>query len=114
MRFGQQSLLAKGRLLTGVRNRTEHKYLQELELLKAAGEILWFKYEGFKIRLGEGAYFCPDFAVLRKDGTLECHEVKGFWREAARLRIKAAAELYPFRFVAISRIKGSWKTEVFE
>ena len=46
-------------------------------------------------------------------GELEMHEVKGFWREDARLKIKVAAEQFPFRFVAVTKSKDGWATEEF-
>ena len=59
----------------------------------------------------------PDFAVLPADGVLEIHEVKGFWQDDARVKIKVAASLYPFRFVAMkARAKkhgGGWEAEAF-
>ena len=35
------------------------------------------------------------------NGQIELHEVKGFWMDDARVKIKVAAEMYPFKFVAI-------------
>ena len=50
-------------------------------------------------------------------GEMECHEVKGFWQDDARVKIKIAAEMYPFRFIAITAgkaVNGSrWKIEEF-
>ena len=31
---------------------------------------------------------------------MEMHEVKGFWQDDARVKIKVAAQMYPFRFLA--------------
>lgn len=49
---------------------------------------------------------------------MECHEVKGFWRDDARAKIKIAADLYPFRFIAVMKRRkkdgGGWSEEVFE
>lgn len=98
-------------------NKTEARYAQDLELQKRAGTILWYKFEGFTLTLAPGARFTPDFAVLHCSETLEFHEIKGFWREAARVRIKVAASLYPFKFIAIQAVKqkdgGGWKVEKF-
>lgn len=33
-------------------------------------------------------------------GELEMHEVKGFWEDDARVKIKVAASFYPFSFIA--------------
>lgn len=50
-------------------NRLESAYAERLEWLQRAGEVLWFKFEGVRLRLGEGSYFKPDFAVMTKDGS---------------------------------------------
>lgn len=104
---------SKGFLKIGKKNKTELSYENHLELLKRSGEILWYKFEGIKLRLGEGAYFTPDFFVMNKDFNLEVHEVKGFWREAAKVRMRTAAEMYPFRFVAVYSKNMSWTEEEF-
>lgn len=36
---------------------------------------------------------------------MECHEVKGFWTDDAKVKIKVAAEQYPFRFIAFKKCK---------
>ena len=45
------------------------------------------------------------------------HEVKGFWRDDARAKIKIAADLYPFRFIAVQaapkKAGGGWTIEEF-
>lgn len=108
---------ALGRLKTGAMNRTETAYRGHLELRKAAGEIAWFRFEGLKLRLADSTFYTPDFAVMLTTGEMECHEVKGFWQDDARVKIKIAAEMYPFRFIAITAgkaVNGSrWKIEEF-
>lgn len=110
--------LALGRLKTGERNKTEAAYERHLEERRAAGEVLWFRFEGLKLRLADNTFFTPDFAVMLASGQLEAHEVKGFWHDDARVKIKIAAELYPFRFIAATVRKkkdgGGWNFEVFE
>jgi hypothetical protein len=72
------------------------------------------RYEPMKLRLADGSYYTPDFGVLTRDCLFELHETKGFWREAAKVRIKVAAELFPFKFIAIKRAKGGgWEREEF-
>lgn len=51
--------------------------------------------------------------VLRADGVFEVHEVKGHWEDDARVKIKVAAELYPFKFIAVRKQKGAWLFEEF-
>lgn len=99
-------------------NKTEAAYASHLALRKAAGEVAWFSYEGLKLRLAPNTSYSPDFAVMLSDGTLEAHEVKGgFWEDDARVKIKVAAELFPFRFVAArakpKRDGGGWEFEEF-
>ena len=55
--------------------------------------------------------------VMRSDGRLEMHEVKGYWHDDARVKIKVAAEMYPVEFLAVrkkTRREGiGWKIETF-
>ncbi len=109
-------LRALGRLKTGEMNKTEAKYAEHLERIKGT-VLLWYRFEGVKLRLADNTFYSPDFAVMLADGTLEMHEVKGFWQDDARVKIKVAASLYPFRFIAITpRAKkhgGGWDVEEF-
>ena len=104
---------ALGRLPAGQRNKTEAKYEATLELLKRSGDVRWYRFEGLKLRLADSTFYTPDFAVMRDDGVMECHEVKGFWQDDARVKIKVAAEMYPFRFLAVKAKGGGWEYEVF-
>jgi hypothetical protein len=110
-----QPNFALGRLKTGQMNKTEAAYSERLKTLMHNGEIAWFKFEGIKLRLADNTFYSPDFAVMLTDGTMEMHEVKGFWQDDARAKIKIAADIYPFRFIAIKvRAKkegGGWLIE---
>lgn len=95
-------------------NKLETAYSAHLQALYAAGRVLWWRFEPMRLRLANGAYYKPDFGVKLLDGSFELHETKGFWREAARVRIKVAAELFPmFRFVAVRKTKTGWEREEF-
>ena len=111
-------MLALGRLKRGQMNRTEEAYAAHLESLRVAGEIQWWKFEGQKLRLADNTFYTPDFMVLHRSGLIEAHEVKGLWQDDARVKIKTAADIYPFRFIAVrARSKkdgGGWDAEVFE
>lgn len=113
----QERRFALGRLKRGEMNQTERRYDAELSLRKFAGEVLWHKFEGLKLRLGDNTFYTPDFAVLVKSGQIECHEVKGHWEEDARAKIKIAAAQFPFRFIAVTARKkkdgGGWLIEEF-
>lgn len=111
--MSKRRIQALGRLKQGVMNKTETAYRGQLELMQRAGEIVWFKFEGLKFRLADKTFYTPDFAVMKADGQIELHEVKGYWEDDARAKIKIAAELYPFRFIAIQRDGTGWKTEEF-
>lgn len=104
---------ALGRLKVGAMNQTESAYAQLLETRKRAGEVVWYRFEGLKLRLADATFYTPDFAVMLEDGTLECHEVKGHWTDDARVKIKVASEMYPLRFIAIRRVKKTWEVESF-
>lgn len=113
----QKARYALGRLKTGQMNKSEAAYGAHLELLKRAGEIVWYRFEGVKLRLADNTFYTTDFAVMCADGVMEMHEVKGFWQDDARAKIKIAAEMYPFRFKAFKvRAKkhgGGWEEEDF-
>lgn len=114
---GLKRIYALGRMKSGKMNKTEAAYAEHLKMKQAAGEILWWRFEGLKFRLADNTFYTPDFAVLCADGTLEAHEVKGYWQDDAKVKIKIAAEMYPLRFVAIyARPKkdgGGWRMEEF-
>jgi hypothetical protein len=113
-----QNFLAKGRLKPGEMNQTEQAYNDLLAFRQQAGEILWFKFEPFKLRLADHkTTYSPDFAVMGVDQVMECHEVKSFWTDDARVKIKVAAAQFPFRFMAFKKAKkcdgGGWIKEDF-
>lgn len=94
-------------------NRTEAQYGDYLELEKMQGAIVDYRYEALKLRLADATFYTPDFLVVYDD-RFECHEVKGFWRDDARVKIKVAAAMYPWiKFVAVSRKKRQWEFEKF-
>jgi hypothetical protein len=113
----QRALQALGRLKVGAMNKTEAAYAATLDQRRQAGEVAWFKFEGLKFRLADNTFYTPDFAVMLADGMLEAHEVKGYWQDDARAKIKIAADLYPLRFVAIrakpKKDGGGWVVEEF-
>lgn len=107
----QAGAFALGRLPAGQMNKTESAYAQHLELRRHAGEVLWFKFEGIKLRLADRTWYTPDFIVLPRSGVLEVHETKGFMREDANVKIKCAAAIYPFKFIVVRRRNGGWEFE---
>lgn len=108
---------AQGRLKTGAMNPTEVAYNALLLERQAEGAVAWFKFEGIKLRLADNTFYNPDFAVMLTDGEFQIHEVKGHWQDDARAKIKIAADLYPFRFLAVQAVPksrgGGWQVEDF-
>lgn len=108
---------ALGRLPRGVMNKTERQYAAYLAEQMHLKQILWFKFEGIKLRLADNTFFTPDFFVMNADCRLECREVKGHWLDDARVKIKVAASIYPFRFIAVTKRAqkhgGGWDIEEF-
>jgi len=113
----KKGLQALGRLKTGAMNKTEQAYAATLDARRQAGEVAWFKFEGMKFRLADNTFYTPDFAVMLADGAMEMHEVKGYWQDDARAKIKIAADMYPMRFLAIQakpkKEGGGWAMEEF-
>ena len=96
----------------GRMNKTEEKYAKEmLETRILAGEVVAYWFDSHKLRLADNTWYTPDFMVQLASGEIEYHEIKGHWEDDARVKIKVAASLYPFRFLAVRRVKGQWAFE---
>ncbi|WP_201570798.1 DUF1064 domain-containing protein [Psychrobacter sp. ER1] len=113
----RKSIQALGRMKSGQMNGTEKAYAQHLELLKRAGEIAYYSFDNINLRLADNTFYKPDFLVMRSDGQLEIHEVKGQWTDDALVKIKVAADKFPFKFIAImkqtKRNGGGWDIRDF-
>ncbi len=98
-------------------NKTETAYALVLEAQRMAGELAWWRFQEYKLRLADQTYYTPDFAIGGIGGEIGFDEVKGFWRDDARVKFKVAANQFPwhqFRAVqkATKREGGGWKIEV--
>ncbi|PTQ70367.1 uncharacterized protein DUF1064 [Pseudomonas sp. GV071] len=109
----KRRLQALGRLPAGEMNKTEQAYDLVLKMRQMAGEILWYRFEGVKLRLAKNTFYTADFFVMAASGVLEVHEVKGFWTDDARVKTKVAAAEYPFRFLGVTKSKSGWHFEEF-
>lgn len=110
--------LGRGRLPAGTLNKTEKAYSDHLEAKKARGDVLWYRFEALRLKLADNTFYTADFTVMVEEGYIEFHEVKGFWHDAGRIKIKVAAEQYPmFRFKAYKtrskKAGGGWEVENF-
>ena len=109
---------AKGKARATGMNKTEAAYARFLEAEKAAGNILWWKFEPIGLRLADKTFYHPDFMVMAADGSLEIHEVKGrkgdsyYCMDDAKVKIKVAASIFPMVFSIIWPQKtGGWCKE---
>jgi hypothetical protein len=84
-------------------NNWEREFGEELRKRQLIGDIVWVQYEGMRFRLAGGAFYKPDFVSLSRTGEMTAWEVKGRWREAARVRIKVAADIHPILFIAVTK-----------
>jgi hypothetical protein len=96
-------------------NQLEFRYALELEARKQAGAISDYRYEPMRLILAKRTSYLPDFLVLTADGEVEFHEVKGFMRDDAHVKLKVAAATFPFfRFWLVragKRGEPEWKVE---
>ena len=127
-RTGEQARLASGHLVhvrecgakapatakkqAGSRYRSELEARYHAHLLSEMkqGRIERVDYEPVRLRLAEGCWYTPDFRVIR-DGKTEFHETKGYMREAARVRLRVAAELHPYTFYLVRADGAGWRIE---
>lgn len=94
-------------------NGLEKRYADHLEGLLRADAILWYAFDSLKLRLAPKTFYDTDFLVMKADLSIEIHEVKGHWEDDARVKIKVAADKFPFKFKAFKRAGSLWAVEEF-
>jgi hypothetical protein len=89
-------------------NRTERVWLQ---VLRAQG-FDPIHVQAVTLKLAHDTRYTPDFMVVHA-GAVEFHEVKGFMREDAHVKIKVAARLFPWaRFIVVRKTGATgWTRE---
>lgn len=96
----------------GEPNQTERRYRDEFLIPRIlSGEITECVFEGKTFELAHRCSYTPDWYVVRADGGIECHEVKGahIWDDS-RVKLKVAARLNPeVKFVLARWWKETWK-----
>jgi len=99
--------------IPGVMNKLEGRYAEYLEGQKLAGEIIAWQFEPIKFRLAKATFYSPDFLVIVKNNRIRFDEVKGYWEDDARVKIKVAANLFPwFEFYGVTfHKKLGWQFE---
>lgn len=105
------------RRVIGQMNKTEAAYAAHLDELLARKEIARWDFEAEALRLADKTFLHVDFRVVMPDGMVEFHEVKGHWEDDARVKMKVAAALHPYTFIAVKlkskKNGGGWETERF-
>ncbi len=108
---------ARTRHIPGAMNKTEARYRDYLECRRIDSDISSFAFEPVKFRLADRTYYTPDFMVVRADGLIEFHDVKGGpIEDDAAVKMKVVAELRPeFAFVLVRerprKAGGGWTTQ---
>lgn len=114
-RNGGVKAKARTRHVVGEMNSHEAKYAERLEEDRLAGRVDSWLFEPAGLRLAKGLTYNPDFLVVYADGSTEFHEVKGFWRDDAKAKIKMAATAFPmFVFRSVTLKKGKWEETIWE
>lgn len=91
-------------------NGTECAYADQLNILQAAKEVRWWRFEPVRFRISASAFYRVDFMVWYADGVIECVEIKGHEREAAIARWKVAADTFPWAtWKMIRRVGGAFE-----
>jgi len=105
---------AFGQHKAGIMNSTEKAYAQILELQKANGTIKGWWFEAMTFKLGSDCRYTPDFMVQMPSDEIEFHEIKGgVWRDDSRVKLRMAADKFPFRFRGYTLVKKHWQEEDF-
>lgn len=120
---------ALGRLKPGEMNKTETAFAKHLEERRIVGEILWWKFEAIKLRLADGCFLTMDFAVVDAARQLVLYDVKGkmrktrangtkydaaFAQDDSKVKIKLAADMYPFVMrMVYPATGGGWNEDEF-
>ena len=104
---------ARGRHVPGVMNKLETAYAQELEMRRRVGLIKDFWFEGLTLKLAFDLRLTPDFLVHLANGEIELHDTKGFLEGDAEVKMKVAAERFPFRLIAVKKTAAGWEEREF-
>jgi hypothetical protein len=99
-------------ILDGIKfkSKWEEYFVRDvLEPSRLGGVVIAYLYEPMRLSIGERIWYKPDFLSVTKE-YFEFIEVKGFMREAARVRLHAAKKCFPwFRFTLATMKQGRWQ-----
>jgi hypothetical protein len=90
----------------GAMNKMEREY----SLLLAGDKgIVEYSFEVLTLKLADNTRYTPDFLVIRED-RIEAHEVKGFMRDDAWVKLKVAAEKFWWLdFYLARKVNKQWE-----
>lgn len=89
-------------------NKTERAYLAYLRFENHP----FIGIQNITLKLADDTRYTPDFILITSDTKLQAHEVKGFWRDDAKVKIKVAARQFPFvEFIVVMKSKSGWTFE---
>ena len=95
---------------TGQMNGLERDFDERLAWALCVNRIRHCSFEAIKLKLAGGCWYTPDFFVLDAAGRMWFVEVKGFWRDDAKVKVKVAAALHPhFGWLVAKRSRGVWR-----
>jgi hypothetical protein len=109
----KRAIAYRGRRKKGEKTKPEKLFEQELLYRLRSGQITWYAYECFKLKVGEFKdWYTPDFMAVDSAGCINFFEVKGgLIREDAREKFKSAAKQYPmFKWIMLQyKDREGWK-----
>lgn len=86
-------------------NKTEAAYLARLRLLGHP----YIGIQNITLKLADDCRYTCDFNSIDENGQFVFHEVKGFMRDDALVKLKTAARLFRmFKFVLVKKTKTGW------
>jgi len=89
-------------------NKTEAAFLA---ILKTERPGCWIGVQNIALILGHDTRYYPDLWCYDIGG-VTAYEVKGFFRDDAKVKIKVAATLFPWiKFVLVFKDKSGWRRE---
>ena len=95
-------------------NKTEREFLSRLRN-DVYGHMQHIGIQSLTLQLGFDCRYTPDFWTRMQGGDFRLWEVKGFMRDDARVKLHAAARMFPFwTFVLVQKVKGEWHERIIE
>lgn len=99
----------------GQMNGWEKRYAARLDQELRQGLIQWYAFDAIKLRLADTCFYTPDFIVMTANADMEFHEVKGgYFTDDAKVKLKVASALFPFRFklCVLKNVSLPWEITV--